>query len=736
MSPSDKSSTEGSARRDLLICALVVGLLFALAVAFDLMDRWQILTREHRGWHLDELLSGFALAALAFSWFAYRRWREGRSETERGRTLGQRLRSEVTARREAERELRESDRRLAAATKSARLGYYVWDLVENRCLECSQEYARIHGMTVEEYLGDNAALEDDAALVHPHDRQRYLDACERLIATGEPMSLEYRLVAPDGTVRNIREIEYVSEVRDGKAIRSEGTVQDITELKRAESLLAQAMDASPSVYALYDPEDRLVISNGRFVLAEETRGTPMVQGARFEDLLRSFVDRVGVGKSREEGEAWIAKRLNRRRDPAVGLEYEFGRGEWVEVNDIVLEDGSVFSIARRITGRKKMEAELRQAQKMEAVGQLTGGLAHDFNNLLGVIRGQTEALADTLGAGDGPVSAILRATDRGSELTRRLLAVARKQPLEPRSLDIAELARGMGELLRRTLGEGLEIEIAAAPGLWPALADPGQVENALLNLAINARKAMPEGGRLTIEASNVRLEAVDLPEDAEARAGDYVLLAVSDTGEGMSAEVRARALEPFFTTHGPGEGSGLGLSMVYGFVKQSGGHLELYSEPGLGTTVQLYLPRAEAPEREPARTSHDTLPEGRGERVLVVEDEAVMRSVVTAMVERLGYRPQPVADAAEAVARISTGEPVEVAMIDLVLSGGVSGPDLAEELRRRAPELEVVFMSGYPLEAAVRHGLLEPGSPLLHKPFRRPQLAWALRQALARRECE
>ena len=380
--------------------------------------------------------------------------------------------------------------------------------------------------------------------------------------------------------------------------------------------------------------------------------------------------------------------------------------------------------------RKRIEERLYLSQRMDAIGRLTGGIAHDFNNLLMVIQGNAEMLVDLDGEAKRVARPILRAAARGAELTQRLLAFARQQPLHPRTIELDVLVTEMSDLLTRTLGETIDIATRAAPDLWPATADPGQVEAALLNLAINARDAMARGGKLTIECENTHLEDAYAMRHPETKAGDYVVVAVSDEGCGMTPEVRARAFDPFFTTKVVGKGSGLGLSMVYGFAQQSGGHVNIYSEPGRGTTVKLYLPRAEARSPGAAAEKETELLRGREELVMVIEDNPDVRELAVTMLEGLGYRVTEASDAAAAGRVLKSGPPVDLVLCDVVLPGGVSGLDFAETARRSFPDLKIIFMSGYPAEAARRNGFSEVNGVLLNKPFRREQLAKALREAL------
>ena len=403
----------------------------------------------------------------------------------------------------------------------------------------------------------------------------------------------------------------------------------------------------------------------------------------------------------------------------------------------------VCSLTSDITEAKQSEERLRQAQKMEAVGQLTGGVAHDFNNLLAVILGNAELLSERLGAEDRQVAAVMRATARGAELTQRLLAFSRRQPLKPQAIDMAGRVTGMTELLTRTLGATIEISVTSMPGLWRASADPGQLENALLNLAINARDAMPEAGQLSISSANASLEAgeiADLLADQALEAeteepgdpGDYVVLSVSDNGTGMSPAVLARVFEPFFTTKDVGQGSGLGLSMVYGFARQSGGFAAIESAPGRGTTVQLYLPRAVAAAPAPGvRESAGQLPRGHGETVLLLEDAQDVRELAVTQLEDLGYRVLAAAEAAEAGALLAENPGVDLLLTDVILPGERSGPDFAKTVRRHNAALKVLFMSGYPTETLMQRGdSLTRDTPLLTKPFLKSVLAKAVREAL------
>jgi two-component system, cell cycle sensor histidine kinase and response regulator CckA len=391
------------------------------------------------------------------------------------------------------------------------------------------------------------------------------------------------------------------------------------------------------------------------------------------------------------------------------------------------------TLCEDITEQMRRDAQLAQAQKMEAVGQLTGGVAHDFNNLLTVVIGNLEmaALDTAPGAPAGPmIDTAMRAAERGAELVQRLLAFARRQVLQPKVIGLNELIGGLLPLLKRSLGEDIGIETVFAADIWPTLVDRGQVENALINLAINARDAMPSGGKLTIETANADLDADYATRNADVMPGQYAMLAVTDTGTGMTPDVLSRAMEPFFTTKEPGKGSGLGLAMIYGFVKQSDGHMKIYSEVGHGTTVRMYLPRADGgavaealPRAEPA------LPRGR-ETVLVVEDDEEVRRLAVGQLVELGYRVLEASSGPAAEPILRSDEPVDLLFTDVVMPGGMTGRDLAEQARRLRPNIRVLYTTGYTENAIVHQGKLDRGVQLLSKPYRKRDLARLVRTVL------
>jgi signal transduction histidine kinase len=393
------------------------------------------------------------------------------------------------------------------------------------------------------------------------------------------------------------------------------------------------------------------------------------------------------------------------------------------------------SLQKEIATRQAAEAQLRQMQKMEAIGQLTGGIAHDFNNMLAVIMSAMNLIQRKLKRGETDigkfVEAATDAASRAANLTARLLAFSRQQPLAPQVIDANRLVTGMSDLLRRTLGEPIRIETVLAGGLWRTFADTSELENAILNLAVNARDAMPEGGRLTIETANCHLDERYSEQHAEVPAGQYVLVAVTDTGTGMPPEVAERAFDPFFTTKEVSKGTGLGLSQVFGFVKQSGGHVKIYSEPGEGTTIKVYLPRYFGEERVPEQTKGPAVVTTPTELVLVVEDDERVRVGTVAALRDLGYTVIHAGGADEALALLANNPGTALLFTDVIMPG-TNGRKLAELARQTRPDLKVLFTTGFTKNAVVHNGVLDHGVDFIAKPFSIDQLALKIREVLDR----
>ncbi|HEY2137305.1 MAG TPA: PAS domain S-box protein [Xanthobacteraceae bacterium] len=520
-----------------------------------------------------------------------------------------------------------------------------------------------------------------------------------------------------------------------------GMIVDITESRKAQEALLDSermargiIDTALDAFVQMDESGKVVDWNPQ---AEAIFGWPRADaiGKNMGDLIVPERHRArhteGLRRFLQTGEgAILGKRLEieaLRRD---------GKEITVELSVTALRrrGANVFNgFIRDLTERMAADEHLRQAQKMETVGQLTGGIAHDFNNILTVITGTIEILAEGVAGKPGLVEIakmIDEAATRGAELTQRLLAFARRQPLQPRRTDINALIVDAAKLLRPTLGEHVEIEAIFAEDAWPGLVDPSQLTTALINLALNARDAMPDGGKLMLETRNQHLDEFYAKAQTEVRPGPYVMIAVSDTGHGIPAAIRDRVFDPFFTTKDPGKGTGLGLSMVYGFVKQSGGHIKIYSEEGHGTTIKLYLPRADEQADALGSVQRSVAIEGGSETILVVEDDALVRSSVAAHLHSLGYTTHTAANAMEALTFIDGGTPFDLLFTDVIMPGAMNGRQLADEAVRRLPALRVLFTSGYTETAIVHHGRLDPGVLLLAKPYRKSDLARMVRTAL------
>ncbi len=494
--------------------------------------------------------------------------------------------------------------------------------------------------------------------------------------------------------------------------------------------LRTTIDSLSQGVAVFGPDRKLANWNECFQVLLDLPKAMLRPGTAYG----AFVEHTGEsGRPALETEDQVRHGSRNPRE-AVTYERERADGHHLEIRRTPMPDGGFVLTISDMTKRAQAEAVLREAQKMQAVGQLTGGIAHDFNNLLQVILGNLEFVRAKL---DGDARLQLRieraswAAQRGATLTGQLLAFARKQPLAPAPVDLAATMPDLVPLLRRTLGEHIEVRYVETAGLWPAMADPAQLESAVLNLALNARDAMPGGGRLTIELGNKVLDEAYARENAEITPGDYAMVAVSDTGHGMTPDIVRRVFEPFFTTKPDGKGTGLGLAMVFGFVKQSGGHVKIYSEPGEGTTVKIYLPRAVgAAAAAPLTGAPVELPRGSA-TVLVVEDEAGVREIACAILSDLGYRVMEAADGEEALRVFgANAASVDLLLTDVVLPGKVRGRELAERVQALRPEVRVLFMSGYTENSIVHHGRLDDGVHLVGKPFKREQLARKVAEVL------
>jgi len=495
--------------------------------------------------------------------------------------------------------------------------------------------------------------------------------------------------------------------------------------------LQSSFDSLSQGIAVFDPARRLVHWNGRFMQLLDLPPSLQVHGTSYVTLGHYLASEDRPAFFETEEQIALAEAGRSRREPVV-YERTLG-GRVFEVRRTPMPDGGFVVTCTDLTDRVTAERTLREAQKMQAIGQLTGGVAHDFNNLLTVILGNLEAMQHILGPDHpvaGRIESAARGAERGASLTRHLLAFARRQPLEPKPLNLKRQFTDMTGLLQRTLGEHIDVRVVETGGLWDVLADPAQVESAVLNLAINARDAMPSGGRLTIETANVVLDERYARGHAEVTAGDYVMIAVTDTGTGMTPDVIDRAFEPFFTTKEAGRGTGLGLSMVFGFAKQSSGHVKIYSELGQGTSVKLYLPRVIGASAQYERPAEPVQLPAQSATILVVEDDEAVREVVVLHLRDFGYSVIEAADGTEALQRAQETRSLDMVLTDVVLPGPMRGKQLVQHLSDIAPGIKVLFMSGYTENAIVHHGKLDDGVQLLSKPFKRDQLARKVAEVL------
>jgi PAS domain S-box-containing protein len=518
------------------------------------------------------------------------------------------------------------------------------------------------------------------------------------------------------------------------------SAEDIVSVAAPSLAPEQASDAASAInQRLFETSlDLIFVVDGQGTFIRVSPSSAVVLGYAPEELIgRSaigFVFEEDLDATRQEMR--LARRGRETRNFDCRYAHKNGSvvplawtGVWSEP-----EQQHIF-IGRDMTERMKLEAQLRHAQKMEAIGQLTGGVAHDFNNILTVITGSADVLLSALEHDPklhGIAKSIDEAAERGAQLTQRMLAFARKQALQSRTLDLNEIVQRMGTMLQRTLGEDIAVNISTPRGLWPAVADPSQLEDAILNLAVNARDAMPNGGRIVIETANVHLDDAYAAENVEVAPGDYAALVITDSGTGMPKEVIERAFDPFFTTKDVGKGTGLGLSMVYGFVKQSRGHVKIYSEVGHGTSIRIYLPRsmtesdvaADALQRPEQKSSG-------GESILVVEDDAAVRRVAVAILENLGYRVLQAGDGKSALEILGRADGIDLLFTDLIMPNGMNGMELLEKARALRPNVRALFTSGYS-EEFLRGRSGDDGVPMVGKPYRRHRLAEAVRDALGK----
>ncbi|MDA9434990.1 PAS domain S-box protein [Bradyrhizobium sp. CCBAU 51627] len=536
---------------------------------------------------------------------------------------------------------------------------------------------------------------------------------------------------PIDLVLNISPLKSAS----GEIIGVSKIAHDITEEKQSREKLRREIEERQRIFET--SQDLILVTDGYGKFIQVSPSVKDILGFNPEDMIghsaTEFIHPDDLEKTR--GEMRAARRGAVKR--SFEARYYHYDGHEVTLNWMGTWSEPVkrhFFIGRDLTDKQAAEAQLRQVQKMDSIGQLTGGVAHDFNNVLTVITGTIGILADAVA--DRPqLAAITKliddAAERGAQLTKHLLAFARKQPLQPREIDVNALVLEAAKLLHPTLGEQIAIMPQLTEDAWPALVDPGQLSTAILNLALNARDAMPNGGTLVLETRNIFLDDGYASMNPDVLAGNYVMIAVSDTGSGIPAELLERVFDPFFTTKEVGKGTGLGLSMVFGFVKQSGGHIKIYSEEGHGTSVKIYLPRSTGVQETEYEALQNVPITGGDEKILIVEDDALVRQYVVTQVKSLGYTALEAANAAEALTIIDVDKEIDLLFTDVIMPGNMNGRQLADEAARRRPDLKTLFTSGYTENAIVHHGRLDSGVLLLAKPYRKSELAKMLRTALS-----
>jgi PAS domain S-box-containing protein len=588
---------------------------------------------------------------------------------------------------------------------------------------------RLFGYTATEALGEHIDL-----IVPPERLTELLDILTR-VGRGET-------IANHETVRKTRDGKLVtvslsiSPLRSstGEIIGASKIARDITESRRTQAALTQEIEERQRIFET--SQDLILVTDTKGTFVQVSPSSMAILGIRPDEMVghsaTEFIHPDDLDSTRQE------MRSARRGHLMRNFETRYVHKEGHAVNLSWMGTWSEpvrrhFFVGRDLTEKQAAEAHLRQAQKMDAVGQLTGGVAHDFNNILTVITGTIGILSDAV-ANDPQMSAIARmiddAAERGASLTKHLLAFARKQPLQPREIDVDTLVLETIKLLRPTLGEQIQISPQLRQDSWPALVDPNQLTTAILNLALNARDAMPSGGKLVVETSNVYLDEGYAAMNRDVSVGNYVMVAVSDTGSGISPENLERVFDPFFTTKEVGKGTGLGLSMVFGFVKQSNGHIKIYSEVGHGTTVKIYLPRATGLSDTAVESMASMSVEGGNDTILVVEDDTLVRRYVITQIQSLGYKTLEASRASEALEIIDGAEHIDLLFTDVIMPGSMNGRQLVDAAIVRRPGLKTLFTSGYTENAIVHHGRLDTGVLLLAKPYRKSDLARMIRTAL------
>jgi PAS domain S-box-containing protein len=653
---------------------------------------------------------------------------------------------DVTRRMRQEQRLVDSDRRYKNAARLAGIGNWIWDEISDSCAYCSPELARMYGYSVNDFLKRAKSAELELEWCYPEDRERYHRVISKAQKDETGYEIRSRIVRSDGSVRTMHEITEAVFDENGQFIATAGVIRDITEqvemrdnLKLQSDRLSSIVDNIPgAAYRVkYDGKFTNVYRSegylNRFVNSNLTLAQlPLHQdlpSLNIQDLASQQIDEL-LRQSVSLNQPYSIEYAVTLADGSERWVADFGRPVLADDGEIELE-----GIMIDVSEKHAAQVALAQGQRLEAIGKLTGGMAHDFNNLLAILLGNLELLRDEISVSDHleMIDAGINAVQRGSDLTKNMLAFARESKLNMVTLDINDLARNAKSWIGRTLPENIVVETSLLAGLWKTKADASSTESAILNLIINARDAMPEGGKLTIETSNVRIDedyARSRHEDIEP--GRYVMLAISDTGHGIPTENLENIFVPFFTTKPPGSGSGLGLSMIVGFMKQSGGSVRVYSEENVGTTFKLYFKAITNEAVFRVSNTGNNLPFSHGNaKILVVEDEQDVLDVLKAILTGAGYSIRWAVSGNEALKVFEEDPQFDILLTDIVMPGTLQGTTLAKVLREREPNLRVVFMSGYASESTVHGNGLRPEDIRLMKPVRQVDLINAIEKSLA-----
>lgn len=645
---------------------------------------------------------------------------------------------DISRSKQDQRTAHEVEQRWERAIRGTLDGLYEWDLLTGHVWYASR-FRDIIGCVDENFANTFQAFQN---VLHAEDRVAVLGKIRAHLENQSRLDTRCRVVTRKGNIVWCRLRGEAERDASGRPTRLAGSLSDISAqidaekaLTRSQDFYGTVLDSLPLFVAYADRDERILYANRIF---QQFFATPLADSRG-----RVIKDVIGDRRYGPIG-PYVREALQGKTLEGQGR-YRDASGKQVDLEAVFIphydnngELQGCFVAARDITEKRLLEAELRQSQKMEAVGRLTGGIAHDFNNLLSVIIGNMQLLTRSLQQTPRllrQAETALNAAMRGGELIKRLLAFARQQVLEPKIVDLNALIGGMYELLRRSLTGDIEINSKLTPGTWFTRADPGQLENAVLNLVINARDAMPSGGAISIVTQNVTIGADRQPREEGLAPGEYALVEVADTGAGMSAETLKRVFEPFFTTKEVGKGSGLGLSMVYGFVKQSGGHVQITSLPQQGTTVRLYFPRSQAgaDEVKPEGTEQADLPRGH-ETILVVEDNAEVRGTTIEILTSLGYRVHEAANGHQALERFMRHPDIALVFTDIMLPGGLLGTQLVEKLTERRAGLKVLLTSGFSDSTLMHRSVLDGTVELLPKPYQLEELARRVRALLDGKE--